>query len=137
ALLKSPDGLAVDVLEPFYKDRQEAAQAVENNGGRADMTAGEFADMWRERFEAVRPVREVTQFAVTGTPFDFLPNEKKLMLADKLPSMLAESRKARKQQVLDTIMPVMQQHNGDWTKIDPAMRAQAMSLGIWDQVVDY
>src|SRR5499427_6502262 len=50
ALLSNPDAKAVDVLTPLYGSPERARDAIVNNGGTPDMTAGEFAQMWGKRF---------------------------------------------------------------------------------------
>jgi hypothetical protein len=50
ALLSNPDARAVDILSRFHGDR--ATRVITGNGGRADMTAGEFASLWRTRYRA-------------------------------------------------------------------------------------
>lgn len=56
ALLSSPGQNAIDVLTPVLergnpgKGAQLARKAVLDNGGRADMTAGEFAGLWRAKY---------------------------------------------------------------------------------------
>jgi hypothetical protein len=54
-LLKNPDENAISVLKRAGQKNAEAA--IVNNGGHADMTAGDFANMWVLRFsgEAARP----------------------------------------------------------------------------------
>lgn len=49
ALLADPNRPAVEALAPFYRDPSTALQAITLNGGRPDMTAGQFADMWTKR----------------------------------------------------------------------------------------
>lgn len=52
ALLKAdPNAKASDVLAPFYKDGVNV-KAITGNGGTADMTAGQFADMWKGRYQS-------------------------------------------------------------------------------------
>lgn len=48
ALLSDPTKNVVDVLRRFYSPEM-AANAVTQNGGRTDMTAGEFASLWNQR----------------------------------------------------------------------------------------
>lgn len=50
ALLANPDAKAADVLAPFYKNKALAMKAVTGNGGKPNMTAGEFADVWRAKY---------------------------------------------------------------------------------------
>lgn len=48
-LAADADAKAVDVLRPFYKGGGAEA-AITGNGGRADMTAGQFRDLWKARY---------------------------------------------------------------------------------------
>jgi hypothetical protein len=53
ALIKNPDMNAIDALMTlsFYRDRPEdAASAITNNGGKANMSAGDFMKMWNVRY---------------------------------------------------------------------------------------
>jgi hypothetical protein len=50
-LLAPPTESAVDALVPAYKgDRALAAQAITNNGGSANMTAGQFLAVWQAKY---------------------------------------------------------------------------------------
>lgn len=56
ALLSNPGGSAVEVLTLVYGgDRARAQQAVIQNGGDPSMTAGEFAQLWAQKFGGARP----------------------------------------------------------------------------------
>lgn len=51
ALLTAPPEVnAVSVLTPVYGSADVARKAIVNNGGTPDMTAGDFTDMWRQRW---------------------------------------------------------------------------------------
>jgi hypothetical protein len=51
ALLTAPPEVnAVAALTPIYGNVKTATKAIVNNGGTADMTAGEFVDMWHKRW---------------------------------------------------------------------------------------
>lgn len=52
ALLTAPQGeSAVDALAPAYGgNRARATQAITNNGGTADMTAGQFNQLWQAKY---------------------------------------------------------------------------------------
>ena len=51
ALLRSPDMPAVDALATAYGgDRNKAMQAIVQNGGNPNMTAGQFAQRWTSKF---------------------------------------------------------------------------------------
>lgn len=76
ALLSDPEGNVVDVLSAAYKgNRSKALAAIEQNGGNAEMTAGQFADMWKARYDAAGLADgiEVSTVSRTGTEADFLP----------------------------------------------------------------
>lgn len=56
ALLRSPGMNAVDALTAAYGgDRSKAMQAVTQNGGNPQMTAGEFAALWARKFGGALP----------------------------------------------------------------------------------
>lgn len=56
SLLQNPNANAVEVLAGAYGgDRARAQQAVIQNGGRPDMTAGEFAQLWAQKFGGALP----------------------------------------------------------------------------------
>lgn len=53
ALLKAasdPTARAIDVLTPLYGSSKIATQAIVNNGGNANMTAGQFLDFWKDNY---------------------------------------------------------------------------------------
>ena len=51
ALLKADPGAnAVQTLTPVYGNPTRARQAIVNNGGTPDMTAGQFVAMWRQKW---------------------------------------------------------------------------------------
>lgn len=50
ALLQNPDKNAVDAIAPYYKNRDVAASAIKGNGGDPNGTAGQFAQMWANKF---------------------------------------------------------------------------------------
>ncbi len=66
ALLRNPDSNAVDVLTPYYKNRQTAISAITGNGGKADMSAGDFAKMWTDRFNGAPGAPKSTAPLVIG-----------------------------------------------------------------------
>jgi len=54
SLLQNPSMNAVTALANAYGgDRERARQAVIQNGGREDMTAGEFAQLWATKYRAI------------------------------------------------------------------------------------
>jgi hypothetical protein len=51
ALLTAPQDVnAVSALTPAYRNPKTAEAAIVNNGGKADMTAGQFRDYWNARW---------------------------------------------------------------------------------------
>jgi len=51
ALLKAPpETNAIAALTPVYGNPTRARQAIVNNGGTPDMTAGQFVQMWRQKW---------------------------------------------------------------------------------------
>lgn len=85
-LLSNPDGNVVDVLAKAYKgDRNRALAAIEQNGGSADMTAGQFADLWRGRYESAASPDGVAVATMgrTGTEADYLPPDVRFKILTK------------------------------------------------------
>jgi hypothetical protein len=69
ALLRNASTNAIDALTPAYRgNRNLATQAILNNGGNANMTAGDFVNMWGNRYDNARPI-QVAQ-ADTGNAND-------------------------------------------------------------------
>jgi hypothetical protein len=64
ALLSNTSANVVDALAPIYKgDRERAARAVRLNKGNVNMTAGEFASLWLDRFNNAKTIAPTA-----GTP---------------------------------------------------------------------
>lgn len=53
ALIANPDKNVVEVLSEFYSTKEKARMAVVGNGGRVDMTAREFANLWRDKYNKI------------------------------------------------------------------------------------
>ena len=49
-LTADPNASALDVLTAVYHDRDAARRAIVVNGGRPDMSAGEFVGLWSDRY---------------------------------------------------------------------------------------
>jgi hypothetical protein len=137
ALLGNPDMRAVDALVQAGVDPEQAAKAVKDNGGGAGMLAKDFAAKWIDKYENAKPVEEVKLFQKTGTPLDFLPYEEKVALIAKLPQMKKAQRDAQELQVMDVVMPLMAETNGDWTQIPQPVQARAKELGLWAKITEY
>lgn len=65
ALLRNPKANAIDILSMVYGSRKLASKAVLNNRGKADMTAGEFASLWLDKFDRIKKQRRAAQIAKT------------------------------------------------------------------------
>jgi hypothetical protein len=64
ALLSNTSANVVDALAPLYKgDRERAARAVRLNKGNVNMTAGEFASLWLDRYNNAKTIAPTA-----GTP---------------------------------------------------------------------
>lgn len=48
-----------------------------------------------------------------------------------------EARESRKKGIVEAAAPYLQDSNGDWTKIPPELRAEAIQAGVWDQITKY
>lgn len=71
ALLQNPDKNAVDVIEPFKKNRDDAVKQIVKNGGTVDMTAGEFTQKWTDTFDKAEGPSHI--FEATNSVSDMLP----------------------------------------------------------------
>lgn len=65
ALLNAPQGQsAIDALTPLYDgNRARATEAVVNNGGKADMSAADFAQKWLRKFQTTAAGGAVARLA--------------------------------------------------------------------------
>ena len=55
ALLSNPNALAIDVLTRAHRgNRRRAAEIIRKNGGRMDMTAGQFSSRWINKGDALQ-----------------------------------------------------------------------------------
>lgn len=126
ALLSNPDANAVDVLEPLYPSRAIAEQAITANGGRADMTAGEFTRMWAARFGGATD----TVAPITGTDLDEIPLDRRAQLLEATDRELERDRAVWRQQIStqydDTLAYLSA--GGDPAKIPPDMSRDSLAL---------
>lgn len=60
-LTADPSANAVSVLAPIYGSANKAAKAITGNGGTTDMTAGQFVDMWHQRWGHAAPAAGAPQ----------------------------------------------------------------------------
>lgn len=52
AAMDQPLAKAIDVLNPLYKNQKDATSAIVNNGGNASMTAGQFLDFIKQKYNS-------------------------------------------------------------------------------------
>lgn len=85
ALLNNPNEPAIDVLATVYGSRDKASRALRLNGGTEDMTAGEFAGKWTQRFDGSEPLESGSADLrkPTGTVLDFLTPEARAKLYER------------------------------------------------------
>lgn len=62
-----PTARAVDILAPLYKNPKDALSAVVKNGGNATMTAGQFLDFIKQKYNDTE-MRAKCDFTLSGTP---------------------------------------------------------------------
>jgi hypothetical protein len=141
ALLANPDKPAVSVLTAVYGDPEIATKAIVDNGGSAEMTAGQFASLWMARVgdragAAVADAMAGTPAGgwdftqKTGTAADFIP-------ADERAKMIENAQTAIKQEQTDARIKVQtgvevafddQKQNAFLTgEADKAFKAQIMA----------
>jgi hypothetical protein len=137
ALLANPEKPALTVLTSVYRDEGRARKAIEDNGGTADMSAGQFASTWTSKAgdTGSTPSLETPSggydfSAKTGTPTDLIPFDKRLdMIATaqaKVKQDLQEQRQALQAQV--QLGYADQKRNAFLTgKVDPAFAAQVIA----------
>jgi hypothetical protein len=108
ALLANPDKTAIEVLTGVYGEAGKARAAILQNGGTENMTAGQFTEMWQNRYDggsnsSVSSALDLLpgekpeggwNFAPTGTEVDFIPIEKRNALIEGLLSEVREERRA-------------------------------------------
>lgn len=122
ALLRNPDMNVVDALAIAYKgDREFAAKAVSQNGGKTTMTAGAFADLWRRKYDAASRV-DVADAGGDGGLARFLPADKLQKIGEtaqrEVDQDRAQARRAWSQGFSDYVSAV--QSGAD---VDPAAAA--------------
>jgi len=75
-LTADPGANAVDVLAPAYKGNRAAAQAaIVANGGTPTMSAGQFLDLWRQRYAAAAQGVAAPVSAGAGVPVSTDPRD--------------------------------------------------------------
>lgn len=101
ALLANPKSNALVILTAVYGSAAKAKAALEQNGGNIDQTAGEFANMWLDRFNGGPTVTAESlttpgggwDFSQkTGTAVDLLPPDVRQSLLD---SAISDAQKGR------------------------------------------
>lgn len=109
ALLGNPDKPAIAALLPKYDgDLNIARQAIVNNGGTENMTAGQFTQLWEQKFggrdttkigsamAGVIPEGGYDFSQPNGTPADFLPADVRTkLIQDKLKELDDQSKMSK------------------------------------------
>jgi hypothetical protein len=76
ALLSNPGANVVDALTPAYGgNRSMAMRAITVNGGSPDMTAGDFANKWINKFDGGGGKTRVASAAGTAKSGPFIPDD--------------------------------------------------------------
>jgi hypothetical protein len=93
ALLQNPNMSAIDALTIAYRgDRSKAQQAVTQNGGNPNMTAGEFARLWAQKFGGALPQPFTGQPGVaTDGQVPFTPDPNRSDLANDFGAASAQT----------------------------------------------
>lgn len=73
ALLKNPDKNVLEVLTPVYGSPDVAKKAVLDNGGKLDMTAGQFAQTFQNRYTGAKPQQVAAADPVNGPALSASP----------------------------------------------------------------
>ncbi len=111
ALLKNPDASALSVLTKVYGSADRAQAAITQNGGKANMTAGEFAGKWTNYADmTVQAIKTSTQTA------EALPLTGK---GAALPAPVPLGQKAAPVNTLAEIMGEFKAATGDKTPLTP------------------
>jgi hypothetical protein len=66
ALLSNPDKNAVDVLAQYYPNRKVATSAIAGNGGDPNGTAGDFVNVWNNKYGSAIGAGPATAFREAG-----------------------------------------------------------------------
>lgn len=91
ALLTNPTANAVSALTPIYGNAATAQQAIVNNGGTADMTAGQYTDLINAKYAAAAPTGPIpttpaahpdSPYAETKTWLDLVPINKRIEIGN-------------------------------------------------------
>lgn len=82
ALLKDPERNAIEVMAKLYGSRERAERVVMWNGGKEDMTSGDFANLWQQRFmqAEVDDTPRIPYFKKTNSFVDMIPADKRIQL---------------------------------------------------------
>lgn len=144
ALLGDPKQPAIVALTAVYKNVDVARQAVLNNGGTEGMTAGQFSQLWANKFNggdntAIGAIitGDLTKipeggfdFSVkTNTPADFLPQDVRTkMIVDAFKAVKDEQDKARAAVQTELALTIDDHITDAYNTgiVDPALAAKIM-----------
>lgn len=137
-LLQNKDKNIVDVLETTYKNREKAREAVSLNGGRLDMTAGEFANMWKAKYDNVKTediVAYSSQQKNINDALNALPvTQRMTIMAQRQKDILEEDRLKAVDQVSTNII---EQHPDNYQaqiQIAKTVKDEGLKEGILNKI---
>lgn len=141
-LIKNPEMNAIEALEKAGVSKEKAEASILNNGGTADMTAGDFVLKWAGKFGGVAPDDfPVPVFEKTGTLADVLPQDVRVLKYEKAKEAAAAQRKEAlsqtKTSLVDSIQSILQETNGQIGAVPSSLKAQAVELGVWDTATTF
>lgn len=90
AMLQNPDQPVGDVLKPFYKNQKDMKNAIVNNGGSMDMSAGQFASKWTDKYNATSGGSDQPSLPKNYT--DMIPMDKRISMYATGSNQLASDR---------------------------------------------
>lgn len=146
ALLSSPTSSALEVLTRVYDDADIAQEAIINNGGSTNMTAGEFASLWTSKYDAVSAPQDaqIPYYKSENNWTDLVPARKKKEAYEAGLRGLEGSRKLEEQafqqdvnNYLVTVLPKIEAAGGDWSKLSPEEQREGDRLGMLQRLRGY
>lgn len=137
-LLNNPDALAVQVV---------GFNEVVQNGGKADMTAGEFVKMWKKKYIAAEAKSGGYALGVDMNDVyksaskieEKYPGAGALLIskAEKFNTDMKQMRDQNKAQTKETALDILDQNGYDLTMIPAETVAAAKEYRVWGDVIDY
>ncbi len=123
ALIANPDKNAIQALEDAGVTADKAQQSIMVNGGNAKMTAGEFASMWKQKYDSAEAPGHV--YAPVGTMADALPVDERQKYYKAAANQVIANRMATHPEQVDTLLQQPQYKNAFTTEEADKLRADA------------